>query len=96
LTVGSSVGGATVVLVVVVDVVVDVVLVDDVVVVLVGGVGGDEHVGSPVGRVPVPLLIAHVTVTVAPGVYCTTTRSSAGTPRLLSPIRASMRAVSRC
>ena len=35
--------------------------------------------------VAAPLLIAQVTTSVVPGVYCTTTRSSAGTPRLLGP-----------
>jgi hypothetical protein len=76
--------------------VVDVVLVDEVVVVLDGGGGGEVQVGSPMGGVPsFPLLIAHVTVTVPAGAYCTTTRSSAGTPRLLLPILSSMLAVSR-
>src|SRR5262245_57819057 len=81
--------GASVVVVVLVLVVVVVVLVDvevDVVVVdVVGGPGA--HVGVPVGSGGSPLSMAHVTVTVPPGTYWTTTRSPFGTPRLLGPRR---------
>jgi hypothetical protein len=74
------------VLVVVVVVLVDVdVEVDVVVVDVVGGPGA--HVGVPVGSGGSPLSMAHVTVTVPPGTYCTTTRSLFGTPRLLGPRR---------
>src|SRR6476646_7732837 len=90
----SSAGSVVVVvtpgIVVVVVLVVVVVVAPGGIVVVVVVTGGDAHVGSPVGSVPWPLLIAHVTTSVVPGVLsgtnCTSTRSAGGTPRLLGPI----------
>jgi uncharacterized HhH-GPD family protein len=94
----ASSGGGIVVVVVNVVVVVDVVVVEgvdvDVVVVEVldgGETGAAVHVGCPTGSGAAPLLIAHVTTTVAPGLYCTLTRFAGGTPRLPGPSRRSSR-----